>query len=87
MGNPNVEMRTRSGDVSDSDPIVGLLYDLLRDHIQPGDLEDLVRTACENADKVMVYSNGWLAQYAIDMVKRLDIARNRSGQTTSVLTK
>jgi hypothetical protein len=87
MGDPNAEMHRRSGTVHDADPLVALFYDLLRDHIQPGDLEKLVRTACEHSDKTMVYSNGWLAEYARDMVKRLDNARNPSAQTTSVLTK
>jgi hypothetical protein len=87
MADPNAEMHKRSGAVHDADPLVALFYDLLRDHIQPGDLEKLVRSACEHHDKTMVYSNGWLAEYARDMVRRLDTARISSAQATSVLTK
>lgn len=87
MGDPNAEMHNRSGQAHDSDALVSLFYDLLRDHIHPGDLEKLVRSACEHSSKTIVYSNGWLAEYARDMVKRLDSVRNPSAQTTSVLTK
>ena len=87
MADPNAEMHKRSGAVHDEDVLVSLFYDLLRDHIHPGDLEKLVREACENRDKTIVYSNGWLAAYAQDMVRRLDTARTSSAQATSVLTK
>lgn len=75
---PNRDMHQRSGAVVDRDPLVALLYDLLRDHIQPGDLEGLVRSASTHAGKPMIYSNGWLAAYARDIVQRLDKARSQN---------
>lgn len=61
-------MRDRSGRVSDRRPLVGLLYDLLRDHVPAGVLEKLVR---EQIDKQFDFSNGWMAQYAQDLASRL----------------
>lgn len=86
MTDPNQEMHLRSGAIHNADPLVGLLYDLLRDHIQPGDLEKLVRNACTHADKIMVYSNGWLVRYAEDIVERLDKARGIT-RTAGFMTK
>jgi hypothetical protein len=77
MTDPNAEMHKRSGKVHNNDALVALFYDLLRDHIHPGDLEQLVRSACESGTQMKVYSNGWLAQYAADLVFRLDVARNK----------
>ncbi len=83
----NVEMRERSGRVVSVDPLVGLFYDLLRDHIKPSDLETLVRLACSHGSEVIVFTNGWLAQYASDMVRRLDEARNAGAKTEDMLAK
>jgi hypothetical protein len=66
------------------DPIVGLFYDLLRDHIAPSTLEELVRTACKHSDQVITYTNGWLALYAQDLVRRLDKARESGAEETTV---
>ena len=57
-----------SGKVCSNDPVVSLLYDLLRDHIQPGDMENLVHNT---SSQMTYYSNGWLAQYAINIRDRL----------------
>lgn len=65
----NKKLQQRSGEISSSDPLVGFLYDLMmRDHMQPSDMEDLVRNQTKNETK---FSNGYLAKYAIDLVERL----------------
>jgi hypothetical protein len=87
MSDPNGEMHKRSGHVHEVDPLVALLYDLLRDHIQPGDLEPLVREACLYGSVSKCYSNGWLAQYAKDIALRLDIARNKPPESATPVTK
>jgi len=40
---PNDRLRTRSGSVRSSDPLVSVLYSLVRDHIQPGTLEKAIQ--------------------------------------------
>ena len=57
-----------SGKVCSNDPLVSLLYDLLRDHIQPGDMERLLHDV---SSQMTYYSNGWLAQYAMNIRDRL----------------
>ena len=81
---PNEALRQRSNRVSLMDPIVALFYDLLMSHIAPGKLEELVRTACKHSDQVLDYSNGWLALYAQDLVRRLDKARETGAEETTV---
>lgn len=87
MVDPNEDMRERSGRVELRDPLVGLFYDLLRDFVHPSDLEEMVRRACDHSNMNILYSNGWLAIYAQDMVRRLDEARNAGAQTEVVLDK
>lgn len=87
MADDNDKLRIRSGHITCPDPLVGLVYDLLRDFVHPSDLEDLVRGACRHSHQDIVYTNGWLAQYAQDVVMRLDQARKRSAQTQEVSSR
>lgn len=61
-------MRTQSGWVRDRRRLVSFLYDLLRDHLSAGKLEDLVRGALPGET---LYTNGWMAKYAQDIADRL----------------
>lgn len=83
----NAEMHKRSGKVHATDPLIALLYDLLRDHVKPGDMEMLVRDACLYDTATKVYSNGWLAKFAEDIAFRLDVARNKSPSSTTPVKK
>jgi len=65
---PNARMHFRSGAVSTSDPLVSFLYDLLRDHVSPGGVEELVR---QSPARETFLTNGWLASYAKDVAHRL----------------
>ena len=60
----------RSGHVTYNSKLVGFLYDLLKEHVPPAELEQLVRTA-EAKSPMITYTNGWLAQYAHDLALRL----------------
>lgn len=52
--------------------LVALLYLLLRDHVHPGDLENMVQRDEHKPEPYACHlSNGWLAQYAEDLAKRL----------------
>jgi hypothetical protein len=65
----NGELRDRSGTICSDDKVVALLYVLMRDHVTPGVVEELVRTYCH--DFSTIYTNGYLAKYAKDLANRL----------------
>ena len=64
----NEAMCERSGKVQYNSRLVGFLYDLMRGHLPPGVVEKLL---AQQAEPDIVYTNGWLAQYANDVAKRL----------------
>lgn len=63
----NDALHKRSGEVMDDDPLVRFLYLLMRDHLPTGVVEGLVHSE----DKVIHFTNGFLARYAQDMAARL----------------
>jgi hypothetical protein len=64
-------MRKRSGNINDSSKLVAFIYTLIRDHVAPGDVEDILLHLPPDENIMYKYSNGWLAKYAKDIVKRL----------------
>lgn len=78
MSDPNDELRKRSGCVDSDDPLVSLLYSLLRDHMHPGTLEALVRQIEGGAAGLYTrFTNGWLASYAKDLADRIHACENK----------
>lgn len=65
----NEALRSRSGEVQINSRLVSFLYDLMRDHLTSGIVEELVRASEDQPD--IIYTNGWLAQYAQDLANRL----------------
>lgn len=64
------DLSRRSGNFSNSDSLVQFLYELMRDHVPPGVVEKLVMESVRPG-QVTQYSNGWLAQYALDVARRI----------------
>lgn len=62
-------MRVRSGQVDSTDPVVALLYVIMRDHLPAADIEQAVETVIGGT--LYEFTNGWLAKYAIDVRERL----------------
>lgn len=62
-------LRERSGSVDSSDPLVSLLYILIRDHLPLGVVEEVMMRHCGPGDSR--FTNGWLATYCKDLAKRL----------------
>jgi len=61
VGGSNEAMRERSGSVSSSDPLVALLYWLMRDgHLSPGKVESVLLKLTPGME--YQYTNGWLAE-------------------------
>lgn len=67
----NSKLRERSGNVDLSGRLTSFLYVLMRDHLPPGKVEELVREVELAGDGENKYSNGWLALYAQDLMVRL----------------
>lgn len=61
-------MRQRSGTVVIHSRLVSFLYQLMRDHVTPGIIEEI---ALQSEDPDITYTNGWLAKYAEDLANRL----------------
>lgn len=63
------DLRTASGNFNKNSALVSFLYELMRDHVTPGVVQKLMAEAVENTD--CQYSNGFLAQYADYLAKKL----------------
>ena len=65
------DLRRRSGNVKSKDKLVAFLYQLMRDHLPTADVETLVLdNTGPNMDEFL-FTNGYLAKYAINLAKRL----------------
>lgn len=64
----NDRLRAESGQIQSDDPLVSFLYELMRDHVVPGEVERLVQSSPKTDT---VFTNGWLALYAKDLAARL----------------
>ena len=67
----NDALRLRSGSVDTNDRLVEFLYEVMRDHINPGRMEMLVRNCVASGDREVRFTNGYLARYAEDLARRL----------------
>ena len=63
-----VALRERSATVPINSRLVSFLYELMRDHLPAGIVEELVQASKESD---VTYTNGWLAKYAQDLANRL----------------
>jgi hypothetical protein len=60
-----------SKQVNDSDPLVSFLYELMRDHVVPGIIEEVVRTSEHQPLGGTTFCNSGLALYAQEVATRL----------------
>lgn len=67
----SVQLRLATGAVEDDRPLVNFLYMLMRDHLPVGTVTKILVDA--NHDRSMVFSNGYLAEYAQHIVDMLTI--------------
>lgn len=68
--NDELTIHERSGKVTSNNKLVSFLYILLRDHVLPGDMENIMKNHVPTAQPTS-FSNGWLAEYAKDLTERL----------------
>lgn len=64
------QARVRSGCVDSKDPLVCFLYTLMRDHVTPGVVEEIMLHHMPGGQTVE-YCNGYLARYAEDIADRI----------------
>jgi hypothetical protein len=62
------KLRERSGNIKINSRLTSFLYQLMRDHLPAGIVEKLAQ---ESTEPDVLYTNGWLANYADDVAKRL----------------
>ena len=60
---------SRSGSIKSKDKFVCFLYILMRDYLPSGDVEEIIQK--QISEKESTFCNGWLAEYAKDVAKRL----------------
>lgn len=65
-------MRNASGRVQSDDPLVRFLYLLARDELPSGKIERLLDEAVFGHRGKVIFTNGWLAEWAVDAAARLD---------------
>lgn len=73
MGTPehNAHMREESGRFASERELVSFFYELMRDHLPPGKVEEIVQHVLNEEGNPVAYTNGWLARYANYIVQRL----------------
>jgi len=62
-------MRDASGSIESGDKVVGFIYLLGRDYMGIGKIEQIMDSI---SSETVIYTNGWLAQYAKDVANRLN---------------
>ncbi len=69
----NMELREASGTITLTDPLDCFLYMLLREHLHPSEAERMMTSqeAFLSKNTVQEATNGWVAQHAQDLARRL----------------
>jgi hypothetical protein len=62
-------IREVSGEIDSTDKLVCFLYELMRDHLPPGKVQQIVFNSIHK--ETTRYTNGWLALYAKDLAESL----------------
>ncbi|MDY0314168.1 MAG: hypothetical protein RBR32_03740 [Bacteroidales bacterium] len=70
IDNENEVMREESGSIKSDDKLVLFFYLLMRDHLVSGTIENIMLQVAQCNEEVL-FTNGWLASHAINIVNRL----------------
>lgn len=73
----NNQLRSDSGNIEFSDKLASFFYLLMRDYLPAGKVEGIVREVAAEPE-VCLYSNGFLAQYALNLSEYMKGIRNNS---------
>lgn len=69
-------LKMRSGKVRDNRALVAFLYVLMRDHVTPSNIEEIMSHVNEENKTEYELSNGYLAMYAKDLATRLHVVES-----------
>jgi chaperonin GroES len=67
----DTELCEKSGLYTTQSALVSFLYELMRDHVTPGDVEGVLRNSINPTREQVSLSNGWLARYAENVISEL----------------
>jgi len=67
----SVDLRNDSGNVKVQNKLVSFLYQLLRDELPAADVEKIMTEVDKENNQEIIYSNGYLAEYAMNIANRL----------------
>lgn len=70
-----LKLRADSGTITYSDPLTSFLYQLMRDEMPAGKVEQLVMSIVDESKEDIIFTNGWLAQYAHNLAETLQDAK------------
>ena len=76
----NRTMRMKSGKYNSDDALISFLYILGRDHLPLGVIEEIMRKDVEAVAGEVMYTNGWLAEWAEDVAARIYQMNSRNKQ-------
>ena len=65
----NDKLREVSGNIVFNDALTSFLYELIRDHLPAGVVEEIVRNSVNNTE--VLFTNGWLAKYSNNLAEEL----------------
>lgn len=66
------DLRKDSGEITSKSKLVSFLYQLMRDELPAGTVEKIMTQIIDKEQgQDISYSNGWLAQYAMNIARRL----------------
>ena len=66
------DLRNKSGNVVSKSKLMCFIYMLMRDKLPAGEIENMVNRVRELTAEEYVFTNGYLGQYAKDLVDRLE---------------
>ena len=66
------QLKKRSGSIGSTSKLVSFLYELMRDEVPAGIVERILNNSTGPESEHCTFTNGYLAQYAIDVAKRLE---------------
>jgi len=64
-------LREASGRVVYKDPLTSFFYQLIRDELPAGKVEKIIQDIIDEEEKEIIFTNGWLAQYANNLAETL----------------
>lgn len=66
------QLREKTGTISTTNPIDVFIYILLKDYLPSEKVEEIFFKVANSSQGTVVFNNGWLGKYAIDLREQLE---------------